>query len=751
MTTQPHTQCKDDFVDHTKSLSFKTKKRQRRFSRTECKNIEMDITETTQIDQSEETKWWVRILCLQLFIVKYGVLFDYFLVGAHTFVNYGCVNTLILLVMMFSGYSFSLDLPSAANRMNCFQRATQFLKQNILSLFYGWCPTQSSKYTYKFTTSKEATSQQDSYCRQQLTKVIVSLVFFTVRFYWFRTPLLLLLPLKLLIIGSTSRMRHSIWRIIVPFYISLHYLGFMFFQIFAYVLLRSITFRECSMVVLETFPCALSTMIFSLYIMSFTECLNRKYELLNNELQTREKFISHISHEFRTVCLSSLGSIELIKDTNLSEEQKELLQNVESASGIILTLIEDILNFSKIDQKLNGISTNSTPTTSNDSNTDNDEIFRLDSCLKTVANVMKGYSKPLNVFVRLVTSKNVENLVVKGNPSCLQQCLINLISNAVKASMPGQTVELHCDTKQHNYDLNETNNNDECSSSRPIRSTAYFLYRFQSWSRNLFYLTYTIERSGAAHEEEIDTYKSHENSPTTTATVHSDASEDSYSSLSTFSADSGYSPSTALHHAPPHAHLLAPTVETLPPSLSRQLDIQKTYIDKYMNACSQSSCHTDSHTTPPQIIVAEDNAINRTVLIKLLKSIGYDALGVCDGKELVQQFNPQQHRLIFTDKSMPNMDGLSAAKEIRSRYGFQSPKIVLVTGDVCCSCRDLPSSHHHHLPCACNDNDHSPVSLHGLIDRVLLKPCTKDDLKRAIHELLPTNQVVESDPITPRK
>ena len=44
-----------------------------------------------------------------------------------------------------------------------------------------------------------------------------------------------------------------------------------------------------------------------------------------------------------------------------------------------------------------------------------------------------------------------------------------------------------------------------------------------------------------------------------------------------------------------------------------------------------------------------DNPINRKVLLNLLKSLGYNADYVCDGAELVKQFNANQHKIVITD------------------------------------------------------------------------------------------------------
>ena len=62
-----------------------------------------------------------------------------------------------------------------------------------------------------------------------------------------------------------------------------------------------------------------------------------------------------------------------------------------------------------------------------------------------------------------------------------------------------------------------------------------------------------------------------------------------------------------------------------------------------------SSVSLDGEMDTTSIIVAEDNSVNRKVILKMLESLGHKADAVCDGEELVQQFDPQRHKIVLTD------------------------------------------------------------------------------------------------------
>lgn len=82
---------------------------------------------------------------------------------------------------------------------------------------------------------------------------------------------------------------------------------------------------------------------------------------------------------------------------------------------------------------------------------------------------------------------------------------------------------------------------------------------------------------------------------------------------------------------------------------------------------------------PLRILIAEDNPSNQKVLIEMLKRLGYRADGVADGREAVQSLERQDYDLVLMDIKMPEMDGITAAKEIRKLRPVSSPKIVAIT------------------------------------------------------------------------
>lgn len=82
---------------------------------------------------------------------------------------------------------------------------------------------------------------------------------------------------------------------------------------------------------------------------------------------------------------------------------------------------------------------------------------------------------------------------------------------------------------------------------------------------------------------------------------------------------------------------------------------------------------------PLSILVAEDNPSNQKVLVEMLKRLGYRVDAVANGIEVLHVLNIRPYDLIFMDIKMPEMDGLTAIKEIRKLWPDNGPKVVAVT------------------------------------------------------------------------
>lgn len=137
--------------------------------------------------------------------------------------------------------------------------------------------------------------------------------------------------------------------------------------------------------------------------------------------EAKSRFLANMSHEIRTPLNGILGFLELLELTPLNEEQKRYLQEVNSASEILLFLINDILDFSKIEagqMTLESIPFNLA-----------DVIANAAALVKPKA-AKKGVRLEIQIDPALPTD-------VKGDPTRLHQVLNNLLSNGVKFTEQG--------------------------------------------------------------------------------------------------------------------------------------------------------------------------------------------------------------------------------------------------------------------------------------------------------------------------
>lgn len=349
--------------------------------------------------------------------------------------------------------------------------------------------------------------------------------------------------------------------------------------------------------------------------------------------KAKTEFLSNMSHEIRTPMNGVLGMIQLLSTTSLTPEQQHYAEVAENSSKVLLSLIDDLLDISKIEA--GKILIESMP-------------FSLRRLLGNVNDLWKVQAKARGLKYELHIDGGLQDQYI-GDPHRLRQVLSNLLSNAIKFTVVGGvTLDVRSVDQQPEHvtlrfaviDSGMGIKNDTLRGLfQPfVQADASTTRKFGGSGLGLVICKKLIELMGGTIS--IDSEEGKGSTFWFTVALkrgeHRDLPRDGVN----------------------EAHNIIATL----PALTVGAEVADSFPE----------------ITSPQILIVEDNRINLMVIEAQLSKLGYHAAIACNGQEAVDAVCMGEFQLVLMDCEMPVMDGYRATKRIRE-LGYGGLQIIALT------------------------------------------------------------------------
>jgi len=337
--------------------------------------------------------------------------------------------------------------------------------------------------------------------------------------------------------------------------------------------------------------------------------------------KAKSDFLASISHELRTPLNAVIGFTELmIADSSLPPKQRENVNIINSSGKYLLSLINNILNISRIEAGQDWIELS---------------VFNLPEHLETLRAMMIVKAKSKNLALVFDYSAQLPEFV-ETDAQKLKQILINLIGNALKFTNHGQITISVCPLLTQDFTLQFTVNDTGIGISELDLPNLFTYYNSASkrspdgTGLGLYLSKKLIESLGG----KIAVTSQLNLGTTFIFTIPVNIPVSGFPS-STFS-------------------------KLLPTQISRL-------------APDQPQC---------KILVVDDEYANRQLLVKMLSSVGVTVHETSNGMDAVDRWRQERYALIYMDLQMPITDGYEATKIIRSITDHPQPKIIALTANM---------------------------------------------------------------------